>query len=844
MSTLNSNPIAKAVRTVLLAGTAAALAMPAAYAAEDEEGEKVTITGSRIKRTDVEGSLPVTVIDREQIEMSGDTNVADLLRNTSFNSFGSIRPQSGNSAQSVAELSLRGLGGGRTLILIDGRRLPKSANTGSIANLNAVPLAAVERIEILSDGASSVYGSDAIGGVVNIITRKDFDGVEVKLGASEPSREGGKTEEYSFVIGAAGDKGSLMAGAAVNRRDIVFARDREWSQTGLSTYGANFYDVAINPDTGAAEEGTFIDGNSATCDSHELFVEDADGTFCRFNFAAISADEADVANNSMFFRGQYEVNADTVLFMNGSVSRIKSFGRYAPSLASLLLDASSPNNPYAQDVFLRHRFAGLGPRDTFIEDVTYDFEFGGNTYISEGMELEYGYRNTENKYDEFGYNYVVIPLAQRFLNDGTYDLNDPYGNDANTLSSMKATISRNGKTKYEEMFSSLSFDLFDMDGGTAQMVVGAEYRDIAYQDQYDSLSEAGVIGGSAGNSAGGTRDVKSAYFETLMPLTTEFELNIAGRYESYSDYGNDFAPKVSVRYQPMDELTLRASFGQGFRAPTLDLITAKTAFSADSVSDPQNCAANNLPADCNLQINAYRIANPNLESEESDQFAFGVAYAPLDNFSMTLDYYSIEISNRIKFFSTGTLLTNEAQGIPNPPGLGVTRLPNGAITRVDTGYGNEGTVETDGVDLNFKSKFEFGDFVIDNNIQLGYVNSYKIEGVESVGGTAAPESRGVITTVASMGDMSLAWNLNYISGWTEDRLTSYVPFGYSDNVPSWITHDLQFNYELPSDTRLTLGVNNVADKDPNLNLFELRGYVETLYDGYGRNIYARITQNF
>ena len=230
----------RAITAALAFGSVAALAVAPVYAQDDEDGdtaqmETVEVTGSRIKRTDAEGSVPVTVIDRQQLELSGDVSVADYLRNTTFNSFGSFRPQSGSSAQSFAELSLRGLGGARTLILIDGRRAPVAPQVGQGQDLNTIPLAAVERIEILSDGASAVYGSDAIGGVVNIITRSDFQGVEMTWGMSDPKSGDGETEEGSVIFGASGDRGSVIAGASYNTRGIIFQRDREWSAGGAST---------------------------------------------------------------------------------------------------------------------------------------------------------------------------------------------------------------------------------------------------------------------------------------------------------------------------------------------------------------------------------------------------------------------------------------------------------------------------------------------------------------------------------------------------------------------------------------------------------------------------------
>ena len=225
ITTNKFNPLVKAVRNALFAGVAASLvAGPSVFAAEevadDEDENTVTITGSRIKRTDFEGALPVTVIDREQIELSGESNAADFLRNLTFNSSGSFRPQSGSSAQGTASINLRGIGSSRTLVLVDGRRLPKSPSTGSNQDLNTVPMGAIERIEILSDGASAVYGSDAMGGVINIITREDFQGAQISVGSSQVSlpNDGGDREEGSIVFGAASDTSSLMGGVSWNDR--------------------------------------------------------------------------------------------------------------------------------------------------------------------------------------------------------------------------------------------------------------------------------------------------------------------------------------------------------------------------------------------------------------------------------------------------------------------------------------------------------------------------------------------------------------------------------------------------------------------------------------------------
>ncbi|MCL5255665.1 MAG: TonB-dependent receptor plug domain-containing protein, partial [Gammaproteobacteria bacterium] len=249
-----NSKLAKSVRLALMYGaTATALSGASVAVAQDENTsmdrpERIQVTGSRIQRTDMEGALPVTVIDRESIEMSGEISVSDLLRNTAFNSAGSIRPQSGSSAQGVSSVDMRGLGANRTLILVDGRRLTMSPSTGSYQDLNQIPMAAVERIEVLSDGASAVYGSDAIGGVINVITRRDFNGVELQIGAGEVSvpSEGGDRENGSLVFGSASDTTSVIGGVSWNRRGIIYENAFPWVTPGSSVYGNNFTS-ATNP---------------------------------------------------------------------------------------------------------------------------------------------------------------------------------------------------------------------------------------------------------------------------------------------------------------------------------------------------------------------------------------------------------------------------------------------------------------------------------------------------------------------------------------------------------------------------------------------------------------------
>lgn len=861
---MKRNPITNAVQKALFTGFIASSAFGTVALAQDsdenvEEQGKITVTGSRIKRSDVEGALPVTVITREQIELSGESNAADFIRNLTFNSTGSFRPQSGSSAQGDSTVSLRGLGSSRTLVLIDNRRLPKSPATGSSQNLSTLPMGAIERIEVLSDGASAVYGSDAIGGVINIITRQDYQGAEIMLGGAEVSipSNGGEREEGSVVFGASSDRSSLLAGVSWNDREIIFARDFPWVTPGGSIYGNSFttFDADGNDNFdwtsyigGCDFPGT---GFYTTPNSNS-----PNGTRCAYDFTLVSADEASTENKSFYAKATHEINEKWELWANTTFAQTESFGRYAPvpdsSFFYTPLTVNSPNNPTnpnsplfdpslgydPQPVNWWHRFDALGNRDDTVTTQQLDFLIGTTGQIG-NTEVEFGLRHTDNRTSDVGRNYLLASAAVAAIESGAYNLLDPYNNPADVLNSMRITIFRDSKYDQDELFGSASFDLFDMTGGPASMFIGAEFREEKYADRYDPQSEAGQVGGSSGNSAAGNRDVTSIFFETLLPVLDNLEVNLAGRYDDYSDFGDNFSPKMSVRWQPLDTLTLRGSYGQGFRAPSLDILTQQPSFSATTVSDPQTCINQGQPSNCGVQINDTIQSNPNLKPEDSDQVSIGLAYEPFDWFNFTVDYWDIEISNRIRLFGAQFLINNQINGLPNPPGLGCQRSSSGSIVQCLSGYGNQGLVETSGVDINARFTYELFGGNMSTNFQLSHLLDQSVDGGSDLVKTpGTPEHRAVLTNQYSYGNWSLAYNINYIGDQDADSANL--------SAPSWTTHDLQVNYHAPWDGRFTIGVRNAGEKLPPINrgFIGSRDYDFSLYDGYGRITYFRYTQTF
>ncbi|NND59337.1 MAG: TonB-dependent receptor, partial [Gammaproteobacteria bacterium] len=376
------NPLRDAVQIALSASVAATVTAPVALAADDDVAEQdtVTVTGSRIKRVDIETPLPVTTISREDIDSSGEISVAEVLRGSTFNSFGSFRQSSGSSAQSQSTVSLRGLGATRTLVLLDGRRIAGSPTfgSGSAQNLNTIPLAAVERIEVLRDGASAVYGSDAIGGVVNVILRKDYEGVNLAAGIGRPTSEGGDEENFSITAGVSSGKGNITFSLDHAAQDIIFNADRDFSDVGLSSFGfpgTMWIDGVGRVSDPRCPSGIDTDGDGVGDEPDPNAGTDANGvdlgssvlrdTRCRYNYAGVSANEASIERDSFFVNSNYEINDSVSFFARGIVSRTESFGRYAPTPVvggnpfAPTMSADNPNNPTRPGALLLADFPGF-----------------------------------------------------------------------------------------------------------------------------------------------------------------------------------------------------------------------------------------------------------------------------------------------------------------------------------------------------------------------------------------------------------------------------------------------------------------------------------------------------
>ena len=842
-----------AIKMALFVGTTSVVA-GGAFAQEAEKSDATTldrieVTGSRLKRAEIEGATPVVVIDRAQINASGDVSVADVLRDSTFASFGNFKPQSGSSAQSLASIDLRGVGSGRTLVLIDGRRAPTnpmSASSG--ADVNAIPLAAVDRIEILSDGASAIYGSDAIGGVVNIILRKDFNGAELRIGRGTSKGGGGDIDDASAVFGISGDRGSLVGGASKNSRSMVYTRDQIGGQgLGVSIYGNNYYDW----DSGTVKAVPGFDCSGT-------FWKQPNGR-CSFDFNSVAANDAAVDNTSIFVMGEYQINDKWSVYTNITNANVKTFGRYAPVPGFVWAEDGTASDIVKGDelpTYFYHRFAAAGNRDNYTDANNSDFLVGFKGQITDSVSVEFGARRTNYDYNELGYGYVIQSLANAAINSGDYLLTDPYGASQETINGFTATIGRDSFFKTQEWYGNIAFDLFEMAGGMSNAIVGVEHRNERYQDRYDSLSQAGVVLGSSGGASAGSRDVSAAYFEWLFPFSSKFDVTLAGRFDKYSDYGSDFSPKIAARFQALDNLTFRASYGQGFRAPGLDILTQAKSFSAESVQDPASCAFNGLDVvgyqcydaagnEDEVQVDTYFIANPGLGSEQSDQWSVGAVWDATDWLDLSLDVWGIKVEDNITSIGAQTIINMDLQ--PDqygqiPSGLSITRDPvSGRILEIIAGYGNAGDLKARGADFRANTKFDLGGWgKLVNRLTVSYTDSYKITDVsgttiEYAGRVGSPDMRAALYNEWTKGDFSASFTTNYIA--RQEPVSGSTVAGYA-------TNDVQLTWNAPWNAKISVGATNVGDRYPQLISYAGRPWNMYLYDAYGRTTYMRYTQSF
>ena len=860
-------PLSNAIRAALGASLLVSVAMPAfAQDANDVEVEEVVITGSKIKRTTNTESQYVVSITAADMKLTGEVSVADALRSSTLNSLGSFRESSGSSAQSNATFNLRGAGAARTAILINGRRTvgsPSLGGGGSV-NLNLIPMSFVERIDIVADGASAVYGSDAVTGVVNVILKKGYDGVQLSGRYGDRSKDDGSEHGFNLLVGAQGDKGSVTFGLEMDKRDAVFDKDRDFTAARYSdldgdgyitgyaeTEGISFYATSlINPNYDPAIPYSESDpsswyvhpGNNCVDDgafqgpmkSDLVFGPDT-GFYCGYAYANVSANRASMERINSFVSADYNVNDDVEVYVDAIISNNESFGRYAPPAAPGTMLAANPKNPYGQDVSGYFRWTDIGTRDNVVNDTLIDVNLGVNAQINDDLSFEAYYTYSDYKSTSIGKYYLSYGgFAENIL----YEVSDLDQYNAN----LKHTTLNDDRMNMQKIAAGMQWNMFEMAGGTASTYFGVETFDVNYRADVDAQSEAGLVGGSAGNSAQGSRSVNAVMAEAILPVTDYLEVDLAVRYDNYDDFGSEVSPRVGATFTMIDNLVVKASYGQGFRAPDLSDLYGATSFSAESAKDYYGCSLDGVSeADCpDRQFDTYIGSNPDLMAETSETMSFGLEYTYDNNWVAKVNYVTLELQSAVEYVSAQDMLNVDRNTGGNNPQ--VDRNSLGAVTEIRAGYQNAvNDVQRQSVDLALDGTIHESDDYGTFGFRGEATKYLKFETETEFGSGILGDAVDTLGFPEWRSSALVSWTMG---NWGANISTSYIGESESGSGEvkwdSWKEHNLNVSYNFNELGEVTLGANNLTNEDP---LLDSSGSMadEYQYPILGRVIYLDYT---
>jgi len=768
-----------AVLTLFATSVSASLAAPA-LAQTPQSVNRIEVTGSAIKRIDGETALPVTVITREDIDRSGAVGTEDLLRRIT-SSTAMMSDTNQGVGYAVSNANLRGLGASSTLVLLNGRRLANHAfgsiggfgGTPTAVDLNSIPFSAIDRVEVLRDGASAIYGTDAVGGVINFITRTDYRGAEVSANYGRPEKSYGGTEQGATGVYGVGDLSkqgwNVLITGRVQYNKSVAAIDQKLYDRANSIPGATYptsfrafpgriMDFGFSP---GAYAGTLTTSPTiAGCDPNFTTLQ-VSGTTpsgnqrirCRGIYAAYVDNLPDSHKGDIYGRYTMNVNADNQFFAEASFARNHNIGRVAPvpidqtathirpdgSQPNILLPLTSRYAPLALLSRLGYNVADVGTPG-FLEIAYRSADVGKRTNdnTNDQTRLSSGFKGTMSGWDYDSavtyaraddhlkyFNYVQ---EQRFIDAlRTGNLN-PFGpNDAAGQQLLESTKMEGDMRKSKSEITTFdgrgSRDIGKLDGGPLSIATGFDMRHEAIDDKpVNADYSAGLHVGGEGTVPHTTasRNVYALFVELNAPVVKNVELSAAVRFDHYSDVGSNTSPRVSGRWQAMPQLLLRASAGKGFRAPSLWDLHSPNAFgnTANAVVDPGCPAALIADEDArcvDTQLNVRNTSNPNLKPETSTQWSAGFVVEPVRALSVAIDYWRIEKKDQI-----GTVLADAILANPNDLTLynryisRFVRTPIGTTLYVDQPIENLGDLKTAGWDIDAHYRWDpgYGKFLV------------------------------------------------------------------------------------------------------------------------------------
>jgi iron complex outermembrane receptor protein len=891
-------------RLALSSITLAVLTLMNQAAAQQAEAPvaRVEVTGSSIKRLASEEALPVTTIKAEELEKRGMTTLADVMM---------ALPQSASLAPSNAgsgtNINLRGLGVNRTLVLLNGRRLANEAIADGYANLDVIPISALSRVEVLRDGASSIYGSDAIGGVVNFITKRSVTGASISAQYVQPEKKGGADEQRaSFTVGTGdldADGWNIYATVDAHRRSRLLASDRaELSSPELLT--------GIGRAPALASGGYATPANFTTA-TNKTAANPYYKSGCVDPYSIQGRNNTCVINNTLYGTALYgnqqvtfyskatkKLGEDHVVSLEYARGEAYILGTKVPTTSlpangvAALLPSSSKWYPggsggvpavaglKGEPLTVTWSVADLGEAITKDIQVNQrlalnaDGRFGDWDYKA---GLVYGLSDRNGYYDS---GYVNGPKLLAGLANGTlnpFGLQDQAGRDYLKSISVDGERNRTSRSTFAGVDLTVSRPIGQLAGGPLMLALGGDFHRDTTEDTKTDITSVVTYAASGPAHGEGARNVAALFAEMDIPVTKELNLDAAVRADKFSDFGSTVNPKASFRYQPAKWLMFRGSANTGFRAPTLFdrygyRVAGSNASTGAKWDDPLLCPGGKpgvagtgkaLPGYvtgivCNATQPRQTGSNPELVPEKSRGGTLGMVIEPTSNLTVSFDYWRITMKDMLANLPEQAYFLNYEKYKDL-----FIRNPDGSLNYIKNITMNLGGQKAAGVDVAAAYSFprsSWGDFKValdgtyltqfDNQLEKdsAFASNIGQFGLASNGTTSSLPIitfrwKHTLRLSWAKGDWSTQFTQNHNSGYTDQNL---VAEGYWRNIDSYSVWNWTATYTGIKHVSITAGVTNLFDQNPPITNHSgySFGYLSSVASPVGRAFNARLTYNF
>ncbi len=930
-------------KTLLAAAIAAALMLQTwTVAAQDapppgdattsqaKQLDTVTVTGSRIRSADLETAQPVFTMDRQAIQATGLTNVDDILARMPSAGTPDITPQ--DTLSSGADVggryvNIRNLGSQRTLVLVNGRRW--SSSLSGLTDLSTIPVSMIDRIDILKDGASSIYGSDAIGGVVNIITRERFDGAEANVYYGQNGKGDGQQKNADFTWGHSTEKSALIVGASYqdtkpmwnSKRDLTrYANGPRHPDDGLGlgpwgkvtdpraagTAGAGAYNEDGNwvPNSYVINHGA----NSGNLANYHLY--DPDSTADKYATQQDMTFRSGTKLKNLFVQERYNLTDNIILRGTGSYTvrdTASQLAGYPFQTAAgrddgLFISPDSAYNPFPGYETEFQRRTVEAPRVTYSKAKLAHIDLGAEgyfTFLDHDWSWDATYNYSKTKISQVSTGNIYLPNAEKALGATTtiggqtvcadatdraagclpWDILAGPGHTSQAVWNYVGAVGTSHQTSQtDDITLNVTGGLFDLPAGTVSIAGGVEHRREKGSFRPDSNDSNGLTTNLASAPTTGGYIVNEAYLELDVPLlrdlpgARELGINVASRYSHYSNFGSTTNNKYNFRWKPFDDLLVRGTFAEGFRAPTIEDLYGGTGESFETFLDPCDsrfgaaatnanvaglCAATGVPANyrqvdqAGQQITStaggqtptpfLSGSNPRLQPEKSITRTAGLVFSPhnVDGLDFTLDYYNIYVKNIISSVLANDIL-NFCYVQNDPTFCGrFTRDGSGAISNLNESLSNLGTLKTEGYDFGIHYRLpetSIGTFRIASDST--YLSKYELVS----GPGATPDNqvgfmsgedgmyrvRSNLQIDWSYKQFGASWTMRYFGGLKDSCYSNVAGALIECNMPNYTNpslggygvsqkgsvtfNDAQVHYSAPWKGTFTVGVNNIFNK--------------------------------